>query len=113
MSAADARLRTVSPRLVRAVVAVVCAGCIAGLIGASIADETHLALTFGLVGAVAALGLILVSAVAPPRRGEPRYDERDAAEVERGVTRLVASGADETEVRDLVKRAIALGRKSR
>ena len=117
VSAADARLRTVSPPcLVRVVVAVVCAACIAGLIGSSIADETHLALTFGLVGAVAALGLILVSAgrAARPRRlAALRRADREAAEVERGVAQLVAAGADETAGARTGRRATGLGRKSR
>lgn len=112
VSAADARLRTVSPSLIRVVVALICASCIAGLIVTSIADETDAALAFGLVGATAAIGLILVSAVAPPGRADT-YDEEQAAAVEASVERLVAEGADEAAVRDLAKRAISLGRSSR
>ena len=113
VSAADAQLRTVSPGLVRIGVALVCAACIAGLIVSSIADRTHAALAFGLVGAAAAVGLILVAAVAPPGREAPAtFDDALAAQVETSIAGLVADGADEESVRKLVKQSISLGRSS-
>jgi hypothetical protein len=123
------------PRTVRRLVWLVFVGGIAGMIVGSIADNNGLAITFGLVTAAAAVGLILVTAVAgpeafgkPPRRdgaGPPvpesapagRRDaasDEDAAErLEQQIAELVVAGADEGQVRDLVRRAVAFGRQSR
>jgi hypothetical protein len=105
-----------SPRTVRRLVIVVFVAGIAGMIVGSIADNNGMAVTFGLVTAAAALGLILVTAVADPsslgsRRGA--VDDDAAASVEEQVDRLVTSGADEHQVRELVRRAVSLGRRSR
>lgn len=93
---------------------------IGGMIAGSIADNNGIAITFGLITAAAAVGLILVSSVAPPesfRRpaddSEPTFDERTAADVEARIERLVADGADEAEVRRLVHQAVQLGRDAR
>jgi hypothetical protein len=112
-----------SPRLIRRLVIVVFVAGIAGMIVGSIADNNGAAITFGLITAVAALALILVSSVAPPgaftSRRRPMdqpsvpVDERVAADVEARIERLVAAGADETELRKLVQRAIELGRGGR
>lgn len=106
-----------SPRVIRRIVLVVFIGGIAGMIATSLAENTGGAVTFGLVTAVAALGLILVSAVAPVHRpaGGPQavVDERVAAEVEARVRELVRAGADERAVRELVQRAVELGRGGR
>jgi hypothetical protein len=77
---------------------------IAGMIVSSIADNSGAALTFGVVTAVAVLVLIAVTASGP----RPIAEE-DAAELERAIRGLVAAGADEVEVRDLVRRARKLG----
>jgi hypothetical protein len=106
-----------SPRWIRRIVIVVFVGGIAGMIAGSIADNNGIAITFGLITAAAAVALILVSSVAPPdafraadgRPGE-RFDERTAADVEARIEDLVARGADETRVRQLVQQAIRLGR---
>ena len=128
-----------SPRTVRWLIIAVFVGGIGGMIAGSIADNNGFAITFGLITAAAALGLILVTAVAGPeafrkgahpRRsaganavggevggaaipGESRapVDEADAARVEEQVERLVGAGADEAEVRELVRRAVTLGRR--
>jgi hypothetical protein len=98
----------VSARAVRRVVVAVFVGGVAGIIGMSIADESDGALAFGLVTAVAAVVLIAVTAVTTPRRtADP---EALAEHLEGRVTALVASGADETEVRRLVRDAVDLGR---
>ena len=117
-----------SPRTVRRLVIGVFVIGIAGMIAGSIADNNGFAITFGLITAAAAVGLILVSAVAPPgsfgpaeprgfrRSSEPDarpVDEAAAALVEEQVGQLVSAGADEGQVRELVRRAVTLGRRSR
>ena len=66
---------------------------------------------------MAALALVLVTQVSPPgalaKTGEPAplvVDERLAADLESRINALVSDGADETQVRKLVGRAIELGR---
>ena len=97
-----------SPRTVRRLVIGVFVIGIGGMIAGSIADNNGFAITFGLITAAAALGLILVTAVAPPG-----VDDASAALVEEQVGQLVAAGADESQVRELVRRAVNLGRRSR
>ena len=111
-----------SPRILRRFVLVIFVGGIAGMIVGSVKDNNGFAITFGLVSAVAALGLIAVSSVAPPsafvrargaaKRDEGATDEQSALELETRVRDLVAAGADEHEVRVLVKRAIETGRRA-
>ena len=119
----DGRVRAdrpkLSPRLVRRVVLVVFVIGIAGMIVGSIADSNGTAITFGLVTAVAALGLVLVTSVSPPgslaKADAPapgEADERLAADLEGRISALVADGADEEAVRKLVGRAVELGRGS-
>ena len=108
---------SVTPRTVRRLVLAVFIGGIAGMILGSILDSNGVAVTFGLITATAALGLILVTAVAgptgfsdggPDRRGAPALDDdRAGALVEEQVEALTAAGADEQEVRELVRRSIA------
>jgi hypothetical protein len=112
----------VTPRAVRRLVLVVFVGGIGGMILGSILDSNGVAITFGLVTATAALGLILVTMVAGPtgfvRDGsDPSVstrvdDDQAGALVEEQVERLTAAGADEREVRELVRRSIAFGRRS-
>ena len=98
-----------APRLVRGVVLAVCAAGIAGMIVASIADAGGVALTFGLLTAAAVLCLIVATAVSPSgatgsgRRGP--IDDARAERVERIVDELVAGGADEEALRQLVREA--------
>ena len=107
-----------SPRWIRRVVWLVFIGGIGGMIAGSIADNNGMAITFGLLTAVAAVGLILVSSVAPPgsfRKPEhddhpEAFDEETAADVEARIAALIAAGADETSVRRLVQQAVRLGR---
>ena len=100
-----------SPRVVRGVLIGVCAAGIAGMIVTSIADSPGGALTFGLLTAVAAVGMILVTAVTTG--GSARGDEELAAELEERVEALVRAGVDESAVRDIVRRAVQLGRTTR
>jgi len=85
------------------------------------------ALTFGLITAVAILCQMVATTVinevngAPPAPlygtepppVEPVSDvESEAAEVEERIAGLLAEGIDETVVRDLVRHAVRLGRRT-
>jgi ABC-type Na+ efflux pump permease subunit len=107
----------VGPRVIRRIVIVIFIIGIGGMIAGSIADNNGVAITFGLITAAAALALVLVTQVSPPgslaKPGAPVptvIDEQMAADLETRIERLVADGADESEVRKLVGRAIELGR---
>ena len=77
---------------------------IAGMIVASIAERTGAAITAGMITAVAVLCMVLVTAVSPPEAfGRTVVDETAAADVERRIVELVAGGADEADVRSLVR----------
>jgi hypothetical protein len=113
----------VRPRTIRRLVLVVFVTGIAGVIGGSIADNNGVAITFGLVTAAAAVGLILVTAVAGPEAFQPpggdgsgavssTSADQAGALVEEQVGLLVQAGADESQVRELVRRAVGLGRRS-
>lgn len=106
---------------VRRVVVAVCAAGIAGMIVASINDNNGAALTFGLITSVAVVCLVVATAVAHPvggagpavvdaGRGAGPMDEKQAARVEDLVAGLVAAGADERDLRTLVREAVRLGR---
>ena len=101
-----------SPRAIRLAVVAVFVGGIGGMIGGSIADNNGIAVTFGLVTAVAALCLMVTTAVGGPGAFErtPRFDERTAGDLEARIAALVAEGCDEAEVRDLVRTAVRMGR---
>jgi uncharacterized membrane protein YfcA len=115
LTAAQDRPR-ISPRLVRRFVLAVFVGGIIGMIVSSILDSTGGAITFGLITAVAAISLVLVTSVsppgalAPPRAEATVVDDRVAADLEQRVEALIEAGADEDQVRLLVGRAIELGR---
>ena len=96
----------------RAVIAV-CILAIAGMIAASVTDHVGTAITFGLFAAGAIVCLMLVTAVAGPAAFgvPPAVDEDAAADLERRIDRLVAAGADEDEVRSLVRAAARVFRR--
>jgi hypothetical protein len=110
-----------SPRLIRRIVWLVFVAGIAGMIVASIKDSNGGAITAGMVTAVAALGLILITSVVPPEAlarpsaddaevtGHVEVDQQVAADVEARIAELVEAGADEEQVRRLVRRAVDLG----
>jgi hypothetical protein len=117
----------VTPRTIRRLVIAVFVIGIAGMIAGSIADDNGVAVTFGLLTAAAAVGLILVTASAPPgafvsagatgRPADPAATETGSVDpdqagqaIEEQVARLVEAGADEHEVRELVRRAVSFGR---
>lgn len=100
-------------RVIRVLCAMCFVGGIAGMIVASIADNNIGAvLTAGIVSAIAAVVLMAISTVTTTRRAA-EFDEADAEIVEREIGRLVDAGANESAVRDLVRRAIELGRRTR
>jgi len=112
MSASDARTRLLAPSTVRGVALVLCASGIIGMIVTSIADRIDAALTFGFVGAVGALSLLLVGILVPAVEAATSLDEERAAEVEAGIRRLVDAGADEGDLRATVRTAVEFGRRS-
>jgi hypothetical protein len=99
-------------RVLRWAVIAICVVGIAGMIIGSIADNNNgVVVTFGLITAVSIIVLMAVAATARSaenRRGE--LDESLASEVEDRVQSLVAAGGDEVALRDLVGRAVRLGR---
>ena len=97
-----------SPRTVRRILVAACVCGIAGMIATSIADSNGGALTFGVLTAGGALGLVLVTAVTTG--GVAREPDDLALDVEERVATLVAAGANEQEVRALVREAVRLGR---
>jgi len=109
----------VTPRTIRRLVLAVFVTGIGGMIFGSILDNNGVAITFGLITAGAAVGLILVTAVAPQgafrSRQKPMIDDCDheGSLIEAQVEILVAGGADEIAVRELVRRSITFGREDR
>lgn len=95
----------ITPRGIRRIVIGVCALAIVGMIVSSITSHNGIAIATGLVAAVAIVCLILVTAVGGPEAfgAPPAIDESAAADLERRVESLVASGADEAEVRSLIR----------
>lgn len=96
-----------TPQLVRAVVLVICAVGVVGMIVTSVAGSNAGALTFGLVTAAAVACSMVATAVGAPTAGAV-VDEERAAAVEALVARLVAGGADEELVRELAREASQL-----
>jgi hypothetical protein len=90
------------------VVIAVCAVGIAGMIVGSVADDNDVALAFGLLTAAAVTCLMVATAVGASTHGT--LDEEQARTVETLVEDLLATGADETRVRELVAEAVRLGR---
>ena len=99
-------------RAIRVACVVCFIGGIAGMIVASLADNNiEAVLTAGVITLMAALVLLAVSTVTTVRRAA-EFDEADAEILEHGIGRMVDAGADETALRDLVRRAIQLGRRT-
>ena len=98
-----------APRLLRRIVLVIFVGGIAGMVVGSIVDNNGVAITFGVVTAIAATWLLLSTALLD---GQPsgHFDEQQAERVERAIHDLVDGGADEPSVRALVREAVRLGR---
>jgi hypothetical protein len=101
-------------RWIRRVVIALCMAGVAGMISASITNHIGLAITSGMVAAIAALCLILVTAAAGPEAfaAPPAVDEQAAADLERRVQHLVDAGAEESEVRSLLRAAARFYRRA-
>ncbi|MDQ6617531.1 MAG: hypothetical protein M3083_22990 [Actinomycetota bacterium] len=114
----------ISVGAVRTSALVVCVAGIAGMIVTSILNHNGAAVTFGLITAVAVLCSMVAKAVAaeaerrlggqpslPGPGPEPALATDALAEmVEDRVQAVIASGADEAAVRQLVGEAVRLGR---
>jgi len=84
---------------------------IAGLIVASInGNNAGVILTIGLGIVLAAVSLLTHAAVTARGRIDA-FDDADGERFEARVQALVRAGADEAEVRDLVRDAMRLGRR--
>jgi hypothetical protein len=101
----------VSKRLItRACVAVFICG-VAGLIISSIAGNNNgVVLTIGGCIVLAAIVLMTVNTVTVTERIDV-FDDAVAEQLEAQVSRLVEQGADEAEVRALVRDALRVGRR--
>ncbi|MEY2435867.1 MAG: hypothetical protein QOH64_3138 [Acidimicrobiaceae bacterium] len=99
---------------IRRIVIALSALGVAGMITASITNHIGLAITSGMVAAIAVLCLILVTAAAGPAAfaAPPPVDESAAADLERRVQHLVDGGAEESEVRSLLRAAARFYRRS-
>ncbi|MFM8529058.1 MAG: hypothetical protein ACKOD2_05160 [Ilumatobacteraceae bacterium] len=97
-------------RAIRVASGVVFVLCIAGLIVSSIAGNNEgWVLSIGSCGAVAAVILIVTTLVSSSRRMPP-FADAEAEAIERRIESLVTAGADESEIRELVRQAVRLGR---
>ena len=100
-------------RVIRLVCIMCFVGGIASMIAASLADNNIGAvLTAGSISAIAAIVLLAVSTVATTQRSV-EFDDADAEILETNIRRIVDAGANETNVRNLVRRAVELGRRTR
>lgn len=94
---------TMAARWIPRVCGVVFVGGIAGLIVASVrGNNAGVVLSIGLAIAFAAVVLLTHSAVTPRTRIDA-FDEARLERLEARITALVAAGAPEAEVRDLVR----------
>lgn len=89
----------------RLVLRLVAAAGIPGIIAGSIAENDPVAITFGAITAIAAFGLIVLTAATTPSA------DAVGGSVEDGIAALVADGADEAQVRALVSDAVRLGQR--
>ena len=96
-------------KIFRIICAAIFVAGIPSLIVSSILDNNGLVLTFGLITAVAAIILVSVSTVSSTERIDV-FDDVLAERVEQRIADLVAQGADENAVRELVRESIELAR---
>jgi hypothetical protein len=100
----------VARRLITRLCAAVFVAGIAGIIITSIVNNNNgLVLTFGGCMTLAAVVLIAISAVSSRERIDV-FADADAEALEARIAALVASGADESAVRALVREAMRLRR---
>lgn len=98
-------------RWIPRVCAAVFVGGIAGIIVASVnGNNAGVVLTIGLVVVLAAVALLTMGAVTGRGRIDA-FDDAAAEQLEAQVTALVSAGADEEQVRTLVRDAMRAGRR--
>ncbi|MFM7095095.1 MAG: hypothetical protein ACKOYL_11170 [Actinomycetota bacterium] len=101
-----------SLRVIRWVCAVVFVCGIAGIIVSSInGNNEGWVVTIGLTTTLAAITLIIASTVASRLR-IPAFNDVAAEKLETLISTEVANGANEDALRDIVRRAVELGRQS-
>lgn len=101
-----------SLRVIRWVCAVVFVCGIAGIIVSSInGNNEGWVVTIGLTTTLAAITLIIASTVASRLR-IPAFNDVAAEKLESLISAEVANGANEDALRDIVRRAVELGRQS-
>lgn len=99
-----------SLRVIRIVCIVVFVSGIAGMIITSInGNNVGIVTTIGLTTAISALILMTASTVANKRRLDV-FDDAKAERIERRIAEMRDRGADEAELRALVRDSIDLGR---
>jgi hypothetical protein len=95
---------------IRIVCAVIFVAGIGGIIATSIVSNNNGGIIgIGLVTSIAAIVLLTASTIATHKRIDA-FDDVAAEQLERQVAALVASGADDEQVRAVVRSAIDLGR---
>lgn len=103
-------MATATFRVIRSICVILMVAGIPALIVSSIAGNNEgWVVTFGMVTAAASLLLMVASAVASSRRVDA-FNEVVAERVENRIRELVAAGADEGSVRELVRDALDLAR---
>jgi phosphotransferase system glucose/maltose/N-acetylglucosamine-specific IIC component len=105
-------MAAMSTRVIRVSCGTVFVGGIAGMIVSSVnGNNEGWVLLFGMATALAAIVLISVSSVSAGQRIDV-FEEADAERLESRVQALVDAGADERAVREIVRDAVRLGRRS-
>jgi uncharacterized membrane protein YfcA len=99
----------VSLKALRILCATVFVCGIVGLIVGSVVDNNGTVITVGIVIVVAAVSLLAASSVVQ-REPIDAFVEAEAERLEASVQQLVAAGAPEPAVRDLVREAMRIGR---
>ena len=101
-----------SLRAIRVACAVVFVCGIAGIIVSSVnGNNEGWVISIGLTTTLAAIALIIASTVAVRQRIHV-FDDVAAEQLETRMAQLIAAGADETALRDVVRQAIELGRRT-
>lgn len=101
-----------SVKAIRVACAVVFVCGIAGIIVSSInGNNEGWVITIGLTTTLAAIALIIASTVSVRQRLHV-FDEVAAERLESRIAELVAKGADESAIREVVREAIELGRRN-
>jgi hypothetical protein len=96
-------------KIARIICAVIFIAGIPSLIISSILDNNGAVITFGLITAITAVVLVAISTVGTTERIDV-FDDALAERVEQRIAELVATGADEQQVRLLVRESIELAR---